>query len=1641
MDKSNNNRNNIDSEQNTFQRLENDLKNTIFGVNFILLKGQEISIYTAFVLYIIQFLQITVFAFHNTVRDIWNADDITEVVRDIFGYFNIVTYLEKSNWDLYITFFYIGVVVLALAIIDAFYISYSYTRKKMSFAWPVVLLRNIMLLFSTIFFLPFLQYFLSVLHCVDYNGTKVHYNFTEIQCWTGLYTLHAIFAILGTIVFILCTLISSLTLFEYKTNPNDPTARVTSRSNCYVNLYQAVMIICLTFLTQSQFTIILMLMILGGSAMIFYKFFFNFPYHDEVVSKLWGILSALNLWTAFMLVIAKICENYIFDGAVIAWIIGLPLIVYLLIVIKDQRLDLLLINVNKFQSGTEVQNQIRYILKLIQWQSKNKNAAILLDGYMEIHKQSWKKDEDPQKTKGVKNNRFTKSLMNQDETLNEKYALLIQMLYKMYFFGIKKFPNNTSLMISYAFFLLEKMHTKQQALQELTQAETNSPAFDEQFIIYRYKKIIEDEIAESQNEGQGGMDVVSEVAFQTHLKQLQANIEKSSLLHMEFWSQLSEDNPDLAKLSDIGTKINFSVQYVEDNWSKLQKINASNTRAMRLYGKFLIEILNDKDGGDELLEKARNISNVMANKKYMNITGVANDEFNNEAMPTISISGEQDNYGIITSCNLQASSIFGYNKTELINRRVNVLMSQVFSKFHDAFLENYLNSGESAIIGKNKQRMVFGKNKSNYILPIYLSIKAVQSIIQGTQFITVIRQEKNFKNAAYILTTPDGTIDAMSSSCINLLKIDYKAISHKKANIQDYIPNIIKNRTSLFSGANNTGRTSATIQYYYPLDSEYLDENDETSITLTCHLNELIFLGGKEFAGLQFKFEYLTDKTTAAVPVDRKAKISNFQFKYEKPKPSVVGEYVDPAIMESVSGHGGEYKEDYLNVLGKSLGDNDQSLVEGSPAITSALEIAKSKQLEEEELQSQTKKIDFGVGIKTLRLFNGKPQEIEQVDPDEENEENEENSDKLLARSNQKQPEEDNLEDGSYRDFSTTFKSRKALSSVINDKVSPPIIRNLKMVINALCLILYLIAILDYVIASKEFDKIQKNIDLLNKSNTFLSEMMNVLSKTRDIYLLNIDVLKDVVDLETLKTDLRASLDAAQGLKQDLEEETDFVSTEHYNLFIQPLVKLTSKGSTTGTYKGLIQASEEIISTGYQILSNAASLKDADDASYYYITYNLLNDYYVNCRLSSEYYAEELVSKVNSKNSSFLLLLLGSAITLVVALIILSPILYQVNKGNEEVLSLFLDIPEKTVKGLYNKCETFISNLQVGEEDDIVSEIDEDELERNRGEDNMDEFIPRKKKKKFKNSSRTPTSFFVAFFLMTILVEAYFLYNYITSSNLLNNIDTTIVELNSTSISESFYSFANNAERQLLIDSNIDILGVTSTSVVISNIRKMYALDSLILQEHSINRKIHSDTYNDVFNQIMMVDPCPSLESKVIPAECSSFADSTVYQGMTVALTKNFENLRSLYTCYTNLLVPGGTCTITVPNNITATDGQTADQNKILSLLVTEQAYEIDKMQHLYIRNTFRILTAEFQSSLNSQFDSAITRRLIIFIVFLVAIFAMYIIAWLPLMRKISIDIWRTKSMLTMIPLDVISKIRSIRLYLKRYWNERNLVE
>jgi len=96
-------------------------------------------------------------------------------------------------------------------------------------------------------------------------------------------------------------------------------------------------------------------------------------------------------------------------------------------------------------------------------------------------------------------------------------------------------------------------------------------------------------------------------------------------------------------------------------------------------------------------------------------------------------------------------------------------------------------------------------------------------------------------------------------------------------------------------------------------------------------------------------------------------------------------------------------------------------------------------------------------------------------------------------------------------------------------------------------------------------------------------------------------------------------------------------------------------------------------------------------------------------------------------------------------------------------------------------------------------------------------------------------------------------------------------------------------------------------------------------------------------------------------------------------------------------------------------------------------------MQNVYIKNSFRLLISNFKQSLKDKLQKALTLDLIILIVFIVCLLTIYFVLWQALAYKIALDVWRTKSMLNMIPLSVIAKIKSIRLFLKRFWNERNL--
>ena len=130
------------------------------------------------------------------------------------------------SWTAYLTGFYVCLVLIVAVVANIFYVSYSFSRKKVSVIWPVKLLRGVAGLVVTVGFLPITEFLIGMIQCVyDDDGVYVHWNFDDIVCWKGGHIIHGSLAVVLTTVFILISGVVSSIYFEIRMITDDPTAR------------------------------------------------------------------------------------------------------------------------------------------------------------------------------------------------------------------------------------------------------------------------------------------------------------------------------------------------------------------------------------------------------------------------------------------------------------------------------------------------------------------------------------------------------------------------------------------------------------------------------------------------------------------------------------------------------------------------------------------------------------------------------------------------------------------------------------------------------------------------------------------------------------------------------------------------------------------------------------------------------------------------------------------------------------------------------------------------------------------------------------------------------------------------------------------------------------------------------------------------------------------------------------------------------------------------------------------------------------------------------------------------------------------------------------------------------------------------
>ena len=175
---------------------------------------------------------------------------------------------------------------------------------------------------------------------------------------------------------------------------------------------------------------------------------------------------------------------------------------------------------------------------------------------------------------------------------------------RLYEDALVKFMNSPLLSIAFAHYLFETMRNVHAALVQLGVSSKAKPSLQQQFAIYRAKNSIENFI---KTESSQAKDIYTQltnvIEFERLVSECQKAIERVCNFQIEFWSQLANQMPDLNILHDLGKKIYESTQEAEEFWNQLCKINANYSKALTLYGNYMVKIKNHGQIGYELLEK------------------------------------------------------------------------------------------------------------------------------------------------------------------------------------------------------------------------------------------------------------------------------------------------------------------------------------------------------------------------------------------------------------------------------------------------------------------------------------------------------------------------------------------------------------------------------------------------------------------------------------------------------------------------------------------------------------------------------------------------------------------------------------------------------------------------------------------------------------------------------------------------------------------------------------------------------------------------------------------------------------------------------------------------------------------------------
>lgn len=778
-------------------KLQQNIKESFFGVFYILLKDDTPSYGLHMLLITFNLIQLVIFTFEKGVADSWNNKAITDQIFNVVTKLDIVYYIDPTSINTYLIVFYLCLFLLILMLINFIYVYLLFSRSIFTLSWPVYTLKYTIRVFSSMFFIPYLKLYFSVFNCMTAaDGTLVLYFDTSIECFNGFHFLHIFIAVIS-IIFILVTQSAIIsTFYEYSSLFNNKLAKKNSNPDYLLFISKTVLVIIFTFMSDKSNSIVLIIVQFLLSLACFVSIYENKPYYNRVINVFNTIIISLWFWTNLVLFGTNLFQLNQYSGSIYIWICGIPLIIFALIfnsVSQEFKMIQSVCSLLDLESPVIVEKHISFLLGLLVDYSTKRENEVIIKGFVRNHEDTCVHADCPLKLAKrslESNNEY--SIFN--NLINSQMVLFIS---RIYLFSLHKFPNSVLLRISYALFLYQNQKLKVKAKQELEQAEKSSPGFNEQFIIFRFKKLIIEDLDMNQNQSEV-LDIASSIAYESHFRQCQLDILNVAKLFLEFWTTLASQNstPDITRLNELSLKVNETIKNVHSHWKRMHHYKPNNPKALKIYASFHSDLLNNKEKAKEILA----LSKETADKKIAGSDSYNLDEDYSNGQCVLICSAEAENYGVIVKASSNACKIFGYLPDDLINGRpLDDLFADCYSSGVSNFIHDLtLNWGDD----KSKQEYIFYiKTKQHRTSPAYIKILDPTKAIGDKMHLklcikpvdNVNEDLKEFARLCYFIISQNLSVSIASDSTLEFLTITHNTKQVDTSNIINILPELLKN--------------------------------------------------------------------------------------------------------------------------------------------------------------------------------------------------------------------------------------------------------------------------------------------------------------------------------------------------------------------------------------------------------------------------------------------------------------------------------------------------------------------------------------------------------------------------------------------------------------------------------------------------------------------------------------------------------------------------------------------------------------------------------------------------------------------------------------------------------------------------------